>query len=383
MIVNFHGIPKEHRDDVRYVNSKGHAPYIRYLLLTRFPVSKIHDELLKLGLRPVTERQAKSYFKHALLPFIKEAGLMKYYKKYDKYGKDERLTIDVTFLRSETDRESFVSELIPSTQTQPFFYEEVRSFYGPSSIPTTKNGTSVFSIRYTGWEEILISPKRHVIDNFLLEGRSYKEISEHLSATFNIRLEAEAIGSYAEGFMNARVYDLARVIEDLENQLAEVSESIKYTASNHKLSHGERVTVISRLKKSEELLKAKVNRMKSLHNTGAFSSAVLEYANIRDILADVLQRSHRRFVMMDSRTDDDVIPSLTRIASTVDRMASRIIDVDEVASGVEKRSVTEEMIEIITPTLDRMEEEEREAVRAYEELIGIEPARDDDILGVE
>lgn len=383
MIVNFHGIPKEYRDDVRYVNSKGHAPYIRYLLLKRFPISEIHDELLKLGLRPVSKRQAETYFHHAVLPLIKGAGLEAYYKKYKRYGKDERLTLDVTFLRSETDREAFVSKLVPSTQTQPFFYEESRSYYGPHGIPTTENGRSVFPMRYSGWEEILISSKRHVIDNFLLEGRSYKEISDHLSATFNLRYEAEAIGSYAEGFMNARVYDLSRVIGDLEDQLTEINESIKYTSSNHKLSYGERMSVITRLKRSEELLKAKVNRMKSLHNTGAFSSAVLEYANIRDILADVLQRSHRRFVMMDSRTDDEVIPSLTRIASTVDRMASRIIDVDEVASGVEKRSVTEEMIEIITPTLDRMEEEEREAVRAYEELIGVEPAKDDDILGVE
>lgn len=383
MIVNYHTIPKEHRDDVRYVNSKGHAPYIRYLMLKRFPIVDLYDELLKLGLQPISQRQANVFFMHAMFPMIKELGLARYYAKYLENGKDTPLTINDTFLRSGEDRVVFVSQLVTLTHTEPFFYSEVREYYGPSKIPTREDGSSVFSIRYSGWEEILSHPKRHVLDNFLLEGRTYKEIKEHFASTFNIRFDVEAIAAYSEGFMNAQVYDLTRVIEDLDGQLVEINESIKHTMNNHKMSYGEKIGIVTRLKETEEIIKSKVNRMRSLHNTGAFSSAVLEYANIRDILADILQRSHRRFVMMDSRTDDEVIPSLTRLASTVDRMTTRIIDIDEVASGVEKRSVTEEMIEIITPTLDRMEEEEREAVRAYEELIGVEPASDKEIIGVE
>lgn len=371
MYIKYQQIPDDLRDDVRLVNDQGHAPYIIYLLLKRYPLRKIPSELLKMNLYAVSTKSLEAFWSYALKPLLEKEGFGKLYKKYDVALIDKELTIGADFVEGSDFRLRFIEKIILPTGTSVFWSEEVRKFYR-GGLPKKSNGEPLMRFYTSGWESMLSHEKRHLIDNFLAEGRTSQEIAEHFQAAHNEQIDYRSIESYAEGFMNAKMYNIARMIDDIENRLNNIRSSIEITKNDDSLSLGEKSVIITQLKKTENQISGQLKKMRSLHNSGSFATATLEYVNLRDILGDILERTHKRFVMMDVRTDDDVIQHLQKLAATVDRMTNRILAVDEVASAVETRSITEEMIEVISPTLDRMEEEEREAIREYEALIGIE-----------
>lgn len=369
MLVNYSQVPKDKRDAVRSVNEKGHVAYIIAMMLRRKPLKEIPGDLIKLNLTSNTVGQFKSFFDYALFPVIKEAGLEKYYKKY-KDGIDVGgLTVRETFIHSEDDRLSFVKDVVVPTGTAIFFSEEVRSFYGFGGLPKLDDGSPIIDSYSVEWQDIIVHDRRHVIDNFLSEGRKPKQIVEYFQQIYNEILSEQGLTSYLEGFMNAQLYDISRLIEQLDQQVADINATIIAIKDSTDMSLGEKTVRIKGLKNTERELRGKLKKMKSLHNSGAFGAATLEYANMRDILADILQRTHRRFVMMDSRTDDEVVSSLSQLVTMVTKTNAQIIHLDEVASGVETKSITEEMIEVTLPTLDRIEQEETEAIRRFNEII--------------
>lgn len=370
MIVNYQKVPKEARDNVRIVNDKGHAPYIIYLLLKRFDLKEIPDELSKIHLSQVGLEQLKDFLEYALYPLIQESGLEKYFKKYVKVGNDTTLSISSTFARSDSDRQNFIVNIVVPTGADVFFSDEVKRFYR-GMIPRSENGRPIIKDYGEGWMNILTHEKRFVIDGFLAEGRNIEELIKHFESVHHENLSKNDLKSYSAGFMNAPLHQMSKAIIKLENELNEITKATNTIKNNKEKTIGEKSVIIAQLNKKEKYIRAKLEKMKSLHNSGAFATATLEYINMRDILADVLQRTHRRFIWMDERTDDDVIVSLSRLSNTIDKTINRILMVDEVASGVETKTVTEEMIDVIKPTLDRLEEEEREAIQGWHNILGM------------
>lgn len=376
MIINYQKVPHDLRDDVRIVSEKGHAPYIIHLLLRRYSIENIPNELLKLNLSSVRPDQLKTFFRYVVLPTLETYELDKYYKVYSKKYKDTKLTITETFVDSDRDRRKFIEHIVVPMGCSVFFSNETRDFYS-GSIPVNPDGKKIIETYTDNWLDILSHAERYIIDNFLLEGRTPEEVSKHFEDTRNEIIDPEAITAYQHGFMNAELHNITNIIAQMESQIANIHETINNTKRDESMSYGERSVIIGRLKSAEKELSGKLKKMKSLHNSGAFASATLEYINMRDILADILQRTHKRFVMMDARTDDDVVVSLSRLASTIDRMTNRIIEVDAVVSSVETRSITDEMLEVITPELDRIEEEERQAIAQYKRILNKNVGGDD------
>lgn len=382
MIVQYNKIAPEHRTLVKSIESKAYIGYIRYLLLKRWPFERVRKELMRLGLAWNDQEDFETYFREVLYPLIQKFGLTKYYKKYRFGMTGETLTFENTFGRSEKDRVSF-ADLLKQLEIEQFFADEIMVYYGGShNIPNhPQTGEPLISReRPVDLVELLQNPKRHKIEQLLVEGYSPKQIADHLFQRYDIELTPNEIKVYAKSFFNVRRQDIQRLIDslqqekdDLESRLIEVRRK-----STSDFSFGERFEVISAMTGKIEQVNEMIRKLSGVHTGAAYNAAVLETSDMREMFKDVMTRAHRRFREMDERTEDDVVTPLKNVMDMMVKATDKILGIEEVLNQKQTKSINEEMLEVIMPTLDRIEREEREAQHAYTEALKNKSDDDDD-----
>jgi hypothetical protein len=371
VIVQYNKITPKHRSLVRVIESKAYIGYIRYLLLKRWPFERVKKELMRLGLAWNEQPDFEIYFKEVLIPAITKAGLLKYYKKYKSGMKDETLTFQDTFENSDKDRISFV-ELIQQLDAEHFFAEEIVNYYGGTiNIPNHPlTGEPLISReKPVDLVALLQNPKRYLIEQLLVEGYSPKQISEHLFQRFDMELFPNEIKVYAKSFFNVKRQDISRLIDnlqvekdDLERKIAEIKRR-----SPQDFSFGERFEILSTMNEKIEELSKMIRKLNGVHSGTAFNAAVLEVTDMREIFKDVIVRAHRRFREMDERTEDEVVAPLKSVLDMMAKATDKILGIDDVLNQKTNKTINEEMLEVIMPTLDRIAQEERESMYNYKD----------------
>ena len=369
MIVHFNKITPDNRTLIRSIESKAYVGYIRYLLLKRWPFDRVRRELMRLGLAWNEEDDFKIYFNEVLFPIIKKYRLGKYYKSYAKDMKDSPLFYSSTFGNSEKDRVSFV-DLLKVFDVAQFFAEEIVEYYGsPSNIPDHPSTRQPLLPKEKPIDlvELLQNPKRHVIESLLVEGYSPKQIASHLFERYDIELTPAEIKAYAKSFFNVKRQDIQRLLDTLQSEKDALSERLIEIKSRPKsdFSVGERFEILSTLNNKISELSRMVNKLSSVHTNSSFNAAVLEVTDMREMFSDVMSRAHKRFREMDERTEDDVVTHLNSIVNMMAKASDKIISIDDVINQTSNKSISEEMLEVIMPTLERIEREEREAHFSY------------------
>lgn len=383
MIIRYHQLDSYVRDDIRSLENKGHIAYIRYLLLKRMTINEIDAELARNGLAGASHQQYKRYFEHVLMPLLTKAKLAKYYKRYRETYKDASLSFDRTFSGSETDRISFI-EIAKETETDAFFNKEFINFYKVANIPSDDHGKPLIANLKIDWADLLLHEKRHIIDGMLADGHSAASISEHLDTMYDIQLPKVKITQYAKSFMNTQRKDFERVIEGLEHEKNSIEEQIQYVRDNEDdFTIGERVSSISTLKSKKEQIDAQMKRLKGAHSNASYSQGALEFANIREMFSDVALRAHRRFKMMDERSEDSIVDPLSKLVGMMAKASDKIERMEEVMNQTTNQTVSEQMLEVVIPTLDRVEEEERKALELYQRTFAQPEEEEADIIGME
>lgn len=384
MIIRYHQLDETVRDSVRALEQKGHIPYIRYLFLTRTPLDQFDIELTRLGLSVGTMDQYAIYFSHVLYPMIGRYRLSHYYKPYLYHHKDTRLRFGETFGVDEIAREDFC-RLVQETETNIFFSPEISKHYGKDRIPLGPEGHPVIDVIKDGdWADVLLHDKRHLIDGMISDGYSAKMISKHLFEMYDIELDPLVITHYAKSFMNIQRKGIEDIINEVNNERDLIDKQLEYIRNNKDLfTIGERISNMSTLKAKKEQLDAQLKRLQGAHNTASYSQGVLEYADIREKFADVIIRSHRRYTWMDGRTEDDVIDPLSKLVGMMAKASEKVLSLDVAMIDNTNKSIAEEMLEVTLPTLDRVDEEAKEARKQYFESFGYsEPENEDnEILG--
>jgi hypothetical protein len=382
MIVQYNKIAPENRTLVKSIESKAYIGYVRYLLLKRWPFERVRKELMRLGLAWNDQGDYETYFREVLYPLIQKSNLTKYYKKYRFGMKDETLSYGSTFGRSEKDRAAFI-DILKLLEIEQFFAEEIAFHYGGAlNIPNhPKTGEPLISRdKPIDLVELLQNPKRHKIEQLLVEGYSPKQISEHLFQRYDIELTAEEIKVYAKSFFNVKRQDIQRLIdslqlekESLDNRLIEVRRR-----PTSDFSFGERFEVISAISGKIEELNGMIRRLSGVHTGATYNAAVLEVTDMREMFKDVMTRAHRRFRDMDERTEDDVVAPLKNVMDMMVKATDKILGIEDALSQKQTKSINEEMLEVIMPTLDRIEREEREAQYAYSDEVKKKDKNKDD-----
>lgn len=383
MIIRYHKIDESKRDHIRLLENKGHVAYIRYLLLKRTNIKEINAELARIGLSSALDIQYAAYFDHVLYPMIKELKLEKYYKNYKLDREDKPLFFLESFGTNDIER-SYFCELVKETETTAFFGKECVKYYGVTKVPVDDYGYPIITAPKEDWVDLLLHEKRHVIDGLLADGHSAKSISKHLDSTYDIQLSKSAIDNYAKSFMNVRRKDLERVIEEAQKEKQNIQEQIDYVRNNDELfTIGERVTAISSLKNKLEQVDGQIKRLQSAHGNASYAQGVLEYSNMREIFADVMLRTHRRYTMMDERTEDSIVDPLSKLINMMSKATDKIVGLEAVMNETTKKTISEEMLEVVIPTLDRVEEEQKLALQEYRDAFSITDLDEGEIMGLD
>lgn len=386
LIIRYHQLDDNLRDKVRSIESKGHSPYIRALMLKRIPFKKFNEELARLSLAGVEEEAYEVYFREVLFPHIQKVGLSKYYKRYLKTGKDNILTFNETFGTNEDDRVKFC-KLVNYTNTQTFFSQELKQHYG-NDVPIDDEGSPIVEIT-SNFEvtEILLHEKRHLIDGMLSEGYSAKMISSAFEEKYDMLIRADDISAYAKTFMNFKRKSMEDMIEELQSEKSALELQLEEVKNNPEYTIGERTVIISSIKNKIAQLEKRINHASVAHSTNSFASGVLEYNDIRAMFSDVMEKTYTRFLRLNERSEDNVIPRISQVVNIMAKATDKIIAVDNIMNATSNKTITEEMLEVINPTLDRIEQEEREARSAYMQLYAPdaydEDEDDNEILGDE
>ena len=385
MIVQFNKITPNHRDVVRKMEAKAYIGYIRYLLIKRWSFERVRKELMRLGLAWDEKRDFEIYFQEVLYPIIRKYKIQQYYKLYRFGLSDEMLTMR-TFKGNEMERITFI-EMIKKLEIEQFFAEEIIHHYGGShNLPNhPETGEKILSDEQpVDLVEILQNEKRYVIEQLLVEGYSPQQITDHLERRYDIEMSPEQINVYAKSFFDVKKQDVTRLLdslhtekETLENHLMELKSK-----APGEVSIGERFEIVSNISDKINRISTMIKKLSSVHTGAAFNSAVLDVTDMREMFKDVMVRSHKRFRDMDERTEDDIISPLNTIVAMMAKATDKILSIEEVLSQKTTKSINEEMLEVITPTLDRIEQEEREAMFAYRQSNSKEED-DDDIIGFE
>lgn len=385
MLIRYNKFDEETRNIIRLLESKGHIGYVRYLMARRIPYKHITNELLSLGLSGDDESNFALYFETVLYPVLQKYKLATYYKKYLNDKETERLNFQKTFGKSDLHRKNFCL-FVTEIEADCFFSDEIKDYYGSTgNIPLDEDGKRVIStVKVPNWAEMLNHPKRHVIEGMLIDGKTPAMISDYLDKIYDIQLSASDIQLYAQAFFKTKRRDLERTIEDLENEKTYLKESLQSIKSldDSKMTIGEKSSAVAKLKIKIEELDTQIKKLTSHYSNAAYNEGILEYAQMREMFADVMKRSHKRFIIMDERTEDEVVNPLNTIVSMMSKASDKILSLDGVIKDNTKKSVVDEMLEVVMPSVERIAEEERQAREEYERVYGA-PSNDDEILGLD
>ncbi len=387
MILSYHKWSPEDRDRIRAIENKPHVGYIRYLLCQRMPFQRIGNELMKLGFSPVEPNELYFYFRQVIFPVFQKHNIQRYYYHYKIDRDTELLSFQNTFGQAEDDRKIFC-RCIHMLEIEFFFANEILAYYNNVNFPVDPDtGLPIITIERTNaLTQVLQHPKRHVIETMLADGKTPKHISAYLDKTFGVELEPRDIHHYANAFFKIRRKDLERTIEDLQEEKEQLESSLSYIRTHEQEfgSLSERAAAIGETKKKINDLDTIIKRLQGHHTHHAYHAGVLEYANLREMFADVMLRTHKRFVDIDdTQPETDAVNYLSTVVGMMSKATEKILSIDEKTKENSKKSVSDEMLEVIMPSMERIEREEREAFQKYNKLHQEDDTSQHEVLGYE
>lgn len=393
MIIRYTQISPQHRDIVRALENRGHISYIRFLMLKRWTMLSINQELFKLGLSGDHEENLWVYFKEALLPILQTKKLNHLYAEYRPGKVVSSLCFENSLGKNETQRIQFLY-LIKELDVDLFFLPEIVKYYGSVKlIPIDSDtGYPIIEAKYLpDFVSILNHPKRMYIEMMLAEGKTPKMIREYFSAQYDEVLPEEQISFFSRAFFNIKRKDLERTIETFQYEIASLETMLTAIRTNQIdwLQISERAHMVASIKFKIQNLQNIIKRLSGFHHHAAYQAGVLEFTHIKDMFADVLVRTHRRFIETDRRTEDDAVNVLNTVVNMMAKATDKFLNLDDKLSEKGRKTVSEEMLEVVMPTAERVLEEERNAMLQYHREFGSElpppiqtPERDE-IIGMD
>lgn len=368
MYIRYSQFDEETREQIRFVERRGHVGYIRFLLTRRFSTDALNRELLRLGLSPVPEEHLARYFEKVIYPEVVRLRLKGYYYRMLRGDKVDELTL-YTFGKDDEARRRYLM-LTKALQVDFFISGEARDFYGsPELFPLDDAGELVITDeRVPAWEDVLNYERRHVIDGLLIDGKTPRMIVDYFSDVYgDDSLDEGGIGFYKKAFFNVERQDLSKTIERLDEDVRQIDEELRNIRDGtRKMTLAERTMVTAGLRTKRQHLMDQIKRLSGHYSDAAFSYGVLEATNLREMFADITQRTYQRYIMNDHRQDVDVIAPLNTLVGMLTRTSDQILKLDDVLANRSKKTVVEEMLDVIQPSIERIEQEQREAQKQYE-----------------
>lgn len=319
-------IDKNTLEAVLSVQNKGHVLYIRYLLSKKVPPTTIQKELGRLSLSSPDRSTLGIYFQHFMHPIISECGLEKYYSNYLKRltgkGADKETTptlnFDVTFKNNDADRIAFC-KFIRALDIEDMWSREVVRYYGGiHNLPQNEHGERIIKVVQTrNVENILTSPRKYVIDKLLLEDISASRIEAYMMDEYQIKLNQADISAYARYFFNFERRNIETLLEQLISERNSVESDLEIMYNNDKLTLGDKASTAAQYEQKIKFLDSAISDLNTRYSELSYKQGINEQLDLEYIVEDMIRCGYKRFKMLDSAKDRDVVKPITDISKMV------------------------------------------------------------------
>lgn len=307
------------------VENKAHVKYIRYLLTKRLPPLAIKKELARLALSAPDKATLVCYFVNIMWPVIVGYGLSEIYKEYlDRLVKTEfekdvspTLKFDIS-IPSPDSRISFCLFVTELEIDDMWSAEIVRYFGGVENIPQDVNGVRVITTTSAkSVESVLTCPRKHVVDQLLLENVSPSRISLYMLEKYQIKLDVGSLYSYSKHFFNFERRGLEEIINNLVVEKQSIKSDLDILDSNADYSLGDKIAIASQYKEKIAFLDNCILGLNAQYSDVTYRQGIVEKLSMEDMVSDIVRRGYDRFVMLDRFKDRDAVKPLGEVSKII------------------------------------------------------------------
>lgn len=367
------------------LEKKPHIKYIRYLLTKRYLYASLHDELTKLGLSSPMREVVNVYYFNIIDPLVSKYKLQKYYKTYKqdmanpkKWNKKNVLAYSE--FRDDLDSQTNFCLFVKELGIDSLWYAEIRKFFGNMADNTPVDPQTGFRILKDpsadgigrGYEKIVTSPKRYVVDKLLVENVPIERIMKFCKEELKLKVSFYDIKCYSEYFFDMRSRSIEEQIHDLEierNSLQQVISDLNRNITSRDI--GERnalkVQATQRINELDETIKV----LNSKFSTSLNKAVVGEMGTYEDMITGVLTNAFKRFKDLEQYTDVSTISSVEKLSKIMYGAIDKLDQAKRLSS--EERAAGRTMVDLVRETTEEIYKEGVDQANKSLEDEGFEP----------
>ena len=345
--INYAKIDSRIANLVRDMEAKPHIRYIRYLLSKRYSPAYIKQELRQAGLSAPHEEALTKYYLAVMDPLVKQLKLTPIYAEYKKKltiknsrrapgaFTRELLNYKLEFSK-EVDLQAAFHKFIRYFEIDDMWKKEILKYHGKiDNLPVGEDGNRILrgDWKDLNYEKVLSCPKRHTIDQLLLEHISDIRIVDHLQKQCNIKNISPAdIHGYRKIFFNIQVVSTEQTIMALEyerDSLKQFVNDLDDKISGDDMSLSERI--FTREKSMERIneLDDSIRSFQAMHTDAVADAAYNDSIAIHSMFMDVMKRAHSRFIKLDSDSSRDAVDPLLKIATMMIKTHDKVDSIEK------------------------------------------------------
>lgn len=379
MIIDYSKVDSGSRNIVEIMENKPHIKYIRYLLTKRYSPIVIKKELQRLGLSAPHEPILIKYYFAVIDPLVKKHGLNPVYSDYRNKllsKKNTKNTFSNYLLKYRIEFEDRVDlqikfcKFIAELEVDLIWNTEVSKYYGKAdNIPLDENGNRIIKVatHQRSLETILTSPKRYLIDKFIVENLPDKRISEYCRKNLKLSLYDTDVKLYRNVFFNIQAYDIEEKMRSLEVEKRSL-ETFLSTINNADMEMGEKIATKSQTEKRIDELNESIKTLNMYYSEAAFNIVKSDKEDFQKMFEEIVIKSYNRFKLLDGYKDRDIVDPLLKTAKMMGYAYEKVSEIQEKSNASSKDKHSQ--FELIKLYKDRADELYKQQLQAKNQLSG-------------
>jgi hypothetical protein len=209
--------------------------------------------------------------------------------------------------------------------------KEILKYHGkPDNLPVGPDGQRILrgDWKDLNYEKVLMCPKRHTIDQLLLEHVSDQRIADYLQKQCGIKNISPAdIHGYRRIFFNIQVVTMEQTIQALEyerDSLKQFIDDLDNKICGDEMSLSERIAARKKSEERIEELEDSIRSFQASHSDAVADAANLANQSVHAMFLGVMQRAYNRFIMLDRDSSRDAVDPLLKTATMMTKAYEKI-----------------------------------------------------------
>jgi hypothetical protein len=351
-----------HAATIKNLENKPYIKYLRYLLSKGFSPSATTMSLYSLGYPSVSIPNVVIYFENVIMPVANEFKVKKVYSKYIKNLSKDNVSnyqaVAYNDLSYDQELQTNFCKFLKGIDVIELWTNEIKGYYINSGcdIPIDDDGEPLVSeaCSTANLEALLAHPKRHIIDQLLLDGLSVDKTLKKLKEEHMVKdVFRGDLVTYAKCFFNYQ----KKSMEDLAEQVSSEIIALEYELDeldNRNLTMPEKYVAKQEMEKRIQFLKHALMVAKADGSMMAFNYGSIELTNMIEMFKDVFMSNKQLYDFHKVFTEREGIPALNGIVKNMQVASDQIVKLLD-KQGASKITAKEALLEIIKQRHDEIQ----------------------------